>query len=140
MRKICSPSAPIASSLGIWERLVQELQAYYLAPGQALGLLQAACEAVESTADNDAKERKRLRLESWRSWKKQQCERGGQGGALFAFIKRTEECPDLVVRCQGVKSASPQATLEQDFHLWDALWSKLKHLAERPGVPPSGMR
>ena len=90
---------------------MQELQVYFLAPGEAFATLHEACLSIEDAVSLDAKERKRKRLDSWSRWKKRQCENGEQGGALFANIRCTEELLDLVVRCMDFKFASPQATV-----------------------------
>ena len=132
VRKLCSPSAPIACAAAMWDTVVQELQAAWLEPGRAASMLQAACHSAEQLVEAEVSERRNKRMEGWRRWKKAIGERGGQGGILFGLVKRTEECPDLVVTCRGHKSATPQVTLEEDFKCWDKLWSKLKHLEERP--------
>ena len=36
----------------------------------------------------------------------------------------------------GVRNASPQATVDDGYTVWNALWSKLKHLSETPWRSP----
>ena len=136
IRKVCSPSAPVACTQEVWDRLVQELQSFLVSPGEAAESLQQACLLVGSIVQAETVERKRRRQSSWKQWKQRQCQNGEQGGALFAYLRRTEECPDLVVRCLGVRSASPQATVDEDYKVWNALWSKLSHLSETPWRSP----
>ena len=65
-------------------------------------------------------------------WKRKHCKAGGQGGAVYAYIKRTEDTPDIITRCLGTRDASPQAVVDEDFKFWNALWSKLEAFAETP--------
>ena len=131
VRKFCSPSSPVAGA-SEWDDLVQGMQAYFLTPSDALPLLSRACTAFERVVEAQVEERKKMREISWKQWKSKHCKVGGQGGALYAYIRRTEENPDVITRCLGVRDASPQATLDADFKVWNALWSKLEVRAETP--------
>ena len=132
LRKMCSPTAPIAGEDGRWGLVVEQLQQRRRQPGTLSCTLRVTHNWAVALANRQAKSRLEKRRRSWQEWIKSQGAAGGSGGALFNFLKRTEGDPEVVVRCNGVRSASPQAILEQDFAVWDGLWSKLAHLGSTP--------
>ena len=132
VRKVCSPSAPVACAATMWDGVVQQLQAVWVEPRCAVQILQAACHSAEVLVNEEASARRAKGKEAWKSWQKTIGDKGGQGGIIFGLVKRTEECPDIVVNCRGHKSATPQAILQEDFKTWNELWGKLKHLEEMP--------
>ena len=150
VRKVCAPSAPIFCAEGRWEHVIEALQRCRLRPAEARDALNIAHNWAMALVNRQAKVRTERRKASWQEWKRRQCDAGGAGGALFSFLKRTEQDPELVVRCGGVRSASPQAVLQQDFQMWNGLWQKLSHLGGKPwrsapraneptvGLPPLG--
>ena len=116
----------------MWERAASMLMQCWSVPSRAAVALRQAHDCAAKVVLAEARTRLARRREAWQRWKKQQCSKGGQGGALFHFLKRTEESPEIVVKCSGFQSASPQAVLEHDLTTWSALWTKLEHLAETP--------
>ena len=132
VRKMCSPSAPVFCAEGRWEDTLEALQEHRWQPCGARNALRIAHNWAMALVSRQAKIRANRRNASWQEWKRRQCEAGGAEGALFNFLKRTEQDPEIVVRCGGVRSASPQAVLQQDFLLWNGLWQKLAHLGGKP--------
>ena len=132
VRKLCSPSAPVFCAEGRWEEVAEAVQSCRLRPSEALHALSIAHSWANALLNKQAVERANRRRTSWREWKRRQCEAGGAGGALFSFIKRTQQDPEIIVRCQGLREASPQAVLNHDFKQWDGLWQKLSHLGDAP--------
>ena len=129
VRKMCSPSAPVFCAGGRWEDTLEALQEHRWQPCGARNALRIAHNWAMALVSG------RLRygppvgiagmgkktVRGWRS-----------GGRSFQFLKRTEQDPEIVVRCGGVRSASPQAVLQQDFLLWNDLWQKLAHPGGKP--------
>ena len=133
LRKVCSPSAPIASAgEDRWSLISDTLQRYWSSPGDAAEALRTTHNWAEALTKRQSRVRAEKHRESWDKWKKKQHAFGGHGGALFQFLKRVEEDPEIVTRCSGARTASPQAILSQDFTVWNNLWQKLSHVAETP--------
>ena len=131
LRKVCSPTSPVAGQAD-WDSFVQELQVHFLNPKGAIQLLTHARAMLDSLLQAKDEERKSKREASWEAWKARHRKAGGHGGALYSYIKRVEDTPDLVTRCLGSRDASPQAIVDADFTTWSALWSKLASFAEAP--------
>ena len=125
VRKVCSPSAPVCCTDQRWEHVTAVLQAHRANPREACNALRIASNWAAALVNRQSKARALRRYASWQEWKRQLSRAGGPGGALFAFLKRTEQDPELVVRCGSFRSASPQAVLHQDFQVWNTLWQKL---------------
>ena len=132
LRKMCSPSAPIASEEGRWSSLVEQLQCHRRQPSALASTLGILFNWSVALVTRQEKCRTEQRRRSWQEWLRAQVAAGAGGGALFNFIKRTEADPEIIVRCNGVRSASPQAVLDNDFMVWNGLWSKLAHLGTTP--------
>ena len=130
VRKFCSPSAPTTGSGDQrWEETAKTLQRCWSKPAEAATALRSTCNWAEALTRKQAKSRAEKQRESWERWKKKQANAGGQGGALFCFMKRIEEDPEVVLRCSSGASASPQAILDRDFLCWNSLWQKLSQHA-----------
>ena len=132
LRKICSPSSPIAGKEGRWGHLVEQLQRHRRQPNVIASVLKITFNWSVALANKQEKRRAETRRRGWSDWVKAQTAAGGGGGALFHFIKRTEIDPEIIVRCNGARSASPQAILEHDYEVWNGLWGKLSHLGSTP--------
>ena len=132
IRKLCSFSLPVACASQVWDNLLQQVQAYFLAPSGALPVLQQACFAIEAVVEAEFEAREGQREASQQLWKRKQCKVGEQGGALHANIRRTTKNPDIITRCLGTRDASPQAIVAENFRVWNSLWSKLERFVETP--------
>ena len=125
VRKVCSPSAPVCGDEQRWDYITAVLQAHRMNPREARSALRITSNWAAALVNKQARARTLRRNASWQEWKRTLSMAGGPGGAPFTFLRRTEQDPELVVRCGGSRSASPQAVLQQDFQAWNALWQKL---------------
>ena len=133
VRKFCSPTAPTTGAGDArWDDTAKELQRHWTAPGGAASALRIASNWAEALVRRQSKNRADKQRDSWEKWKRRQAAAGEQGGALFRFIKRVEEDPEVVVRCLSGASASPQAILDQDYQCWNKLWQKMNQQASQP--------
>ena len=133
VRKFCSPTSPaMTSSNERWEDIANTLIRSWAKPSEAITGLTVAHNWTEQLVRKQAKQRAKEHKESWNRWRNKQTAAGGQGGALFHFLKRVEEDPEIIIRCSGGASATPQAILEHEFHFWNGLWQKLSLHASAP--------
>ena len=116
VRKFCSPTAPITGvGEARWEDIANTLQRCWTKPAEAATALRITHNWAEALTKRQARLRAEKHKDSWDKWKKKQAAAGAQGGALFWFVKRAEEDPEVVARCSSGLSATPQAILDQDF-------------------------
>ena len=133
IRKLCSPTAPtMRSGSERWEEIASTLIRCWTKPAEATTALRVAHNWAEALLRRQTRLRTEKQSESWDRWKRKQAVAGGQGGALFHFLKRVEEDPEVVVRCFDGASAAPQAILDHDFQSWNSLWQKLCQHASAP--------
>ena len=133
VRKICSPSAPIAlRQEERMERLTRELQRCIDDPSQAQQEVTVAVNWLEALVKKAQKERGKRSMEAWKKWKAQQSKAGGHGGMLYHFAKRMQEDPDIATKCLAGKSLAEEDVVQADFDQWNKLWQKLSHVARAP--------
>ena len=125
-------SAPIVCLEGKWTPITESLQRHWSRLCEVRTVFRVTHNSAAALVAQQLTARVQRRDLAWQEWKRAQCAAGEAGGALFQFSKRTETDPEVVVPCNGVRSASPQVILENDNTMWNGLWQKLSHLASTP--------
>ena len=133
VRKVCSPSAPIAIRQ---EQRMQEisrvLQACMDKPARAFEQLAVTVNWVKALAKKAQVRRDKQAKVSWEKWTRQQAKNGGEGGMLFSLVKRAKEDPEIAPKCMSSPSLRAEDVVAEDFKQWDALWQKLRDVAQAP--------
>ena len=133
MRKVVSPSAPIAlRQEPALAKAMDDLQKYLTEPGKACISLTIASNWLRALVTRREKARAQESKAAWKKWTAQQCSEGGGGSLLFRFLKRTKEDPDMAVQYLGSWSTAAKDVLKADLESWSALWHKWSGIAEAP--------
>ena len=134
VRKFCSPSAPLMELTKIQEMddLHQKIQRAHPRKATLKVVLEAARECLVDHTQRASKEQEKKSRNGWRKWLAKQSDAGGASGAAYAFVKRVQQDPDLVVSCMEGRSAAPQDVVSADLEEWKEVWESLRDRADAP--------
>ncbi len=135
VKKITSPQAIMithGTNADKWRQFVKQLRANSANPAANVGLLGSTLDWVREVINEGQANRSKDVSKAWRKWIKQQVARSGVSSAAYAFVKRTEENPDIVSVCRVVRTAAPQDVVELDLEEWEKVWRALEEHASQP--------
>ncbi len=115
VHKLCGPHAIMVThgaNASKWANFIEQLRPRAGQPRANVTLLETTLEWIQKVVNDAYADRSKTAATNWRRWIRRQVTKTGVSSAAYAFMKRTEEHPDVVTWCKGARTAAPQDVVD----------------------------